>query len=206
MVSNPGHTFDTNTAKIIWRTRSKYKSQLVEAACINRFPSCNISKGEIRVTPAMSAFTTYIAGLHRQSGHNTIPDGCGSITSTPQPSTSTHILPSHAPSPFTSRPLSSGNTASLPTSNIGTPPLDVGNSSRQHISIPTISPTTVSHMSHTTSSNSTSISVTSGHSTSSQVLTSSYHRSLRRIISQDQEISTSPRSLRNRNSQTTSQM
>ena len=80
MVSHPGHTFDMDAAKIIWRTRSKYESQLVEAACINRFPSCNISKGEIRVTPAMSAFTTYIAGLHRQSGRNTSPDSRGSIT------------------------------------------------------------------------------------------------------------------------------
>ena len=80
MVSHPGHTFDMDAAKIIWRTRSKYESQLVEAACINRFPSCNISKGEIRVTPAMSAFTTYIAGLHRQSGRNTFPDSRGSIT------------------------------------------------------------------------------------------------------------------------------
>merc|ERR1712082_316021 len=107
-----------------------------------------------------------------------------------QPSTSTHSLPFRAPTPSTSLPLSSGNMSSLPTPNIGTPPLDVGNSSREHIYIPTISPSTVSN----------SISVSSDHSTSSQVLTSSYHRSLRRIISQDQEISTSPRRLRNRNS------
>ena len=188
MISHPGHTFDMDAAKIIWRTRSKYESQLVEAACINRYPSCNISKGEIRVTPAMSAFTTYIAGLHRQSGRNSFPDGRGTVTSPLQPSISTRGLPSLAPTTSTSYPLSSGNAASLPTPHIGTPPQDLGNTSRQHISTPTISPSSASN----------STSVSPDLSTSSQILSSSYHRSLRRIISQDQEISISPRRLRNR--------
>ena len=72
MLSYPGHRFDATSAKLIWKTHSKYESQLVEAACINRFPSCNISKGEIRMTPAIATFTTYIAGLHRQLGKTSL--------------------------------------------------------------------------------------------------------------------------------------
>ena len=52
--SHPGHDFRTSEAKLIWKTHNKYESQLVEASCISQFPSCNISKGEIRVSPAMA--------------------------------------------------------------------------------------------------------------------------------------------------------
>ena len=65
MKANPEHSFNTNMAHIIWKTHNKYESQLVEAACIERFPSCNISRGDIRMTPAIAAITTHIAGLNR---------------------------------------------------------------------------------------------------------------------------------------------
>ena len=65
MRTNPGHRFDTSSARIIWKTHNRYESQLVEAACIQRFPSCNISRGDIKVTPAIAAITTHIAGLNR---------------------------------------------------------------------------------------------------------------------------------------------
>ena len=149
------------------------------------------------MTPPMSAFTTYIAGFHRRSANNTSLDVPSSIAS-PNPSVSTHIRLLRAPPP-TSRSPDFGNMVSLPTPNIGIPHMDDGNSSRQHISAPT-----VSHISQP--SISSPISQSSNHHTSSQVPNSSVHRSLRRIINQDQDISTSPRRLRSSNSHSSSQM
>ena len=61
---HPGHRFDLTSARLIWNTHNKYESKIVEAACINRFSSCNISQGEVRVTNAMSTFFTRIANIH----------------------------------------------------------------------------------------------------------------------------------------------
>ena len=215
MASYPGHSFDLASAKIIWRTRSKYESQFVEAACISRFPSCNISKGEIKVTPAMSAFTTYIAGFHRRSANNISTVASGSITApgsitSPQPVASTHLRPLRAPPP--SRSPGFGNTVSPTSSNSGTSHMDNGNSSRQHISTPKTPPPAVCSMSQPAVSSRSQLSISApisqptNLSHSSQILTSSIHRSLRRIINQDQEISTSPRRLRSSNTLSSSQM
>ena len=157
----------------------------------------------------MSSFTTYIAGLHKQLGNNTAPNGHGSTTSSPHPPASTHDLPSHSPLPSTpssgglvllpSQPLTSGTVVPLPTQNTGNPHL-------LHISNSSVPSASMSHRSQIPSSNISPISVTPGHSTcsSSQPITTSYHKSLRRILSQDQDISTSPRKLRSRYIQTTS--
>ena len=153
----------------------------------------------------MSAFTTYIAGFHRRSANNTSTVAPGSITS-PQPVASTHLRPLRAPPP--PRSPGFGNTVPPTSSNSGTSHMDNGNSSRQHISTPKTPPPTVCSMSQpaVSSRSQLSISQPTNFSHSSQILTSSIHRSLRRIIIQDQEISTSPRRLRSSNTLSSSQM
>ena len=90
---------------------------MVEASCINQFPSCNISKGEIRVSPAMASFTTYIAGLHKQLGNNTSPNGLGSTTSSLPPPVPTQALPTHYPRASTSPSDGPSLLPSQPTSS-----------------------------------------------------------------------------------------
>ena len=161
------------------------------------------------MSSAMSSFTTYIAGLHKQLGNNTAPNVRGSTTSSPHPPAATHDIPSHSPLTSTpssdgpvllpSQPPTSGNDVPLPIQNSGNPHLP-------HISNASVTSTSMSHSSQIPPSNISPTSVTPGHSTasSSQPITTSYHRSLRRILSHDQDISTSPRRLRSRYSQTTS--
>ena len=63
--SHPGHSFEPASAQLIWNTRNKYESQLVEASCIKMLPHCNISEGDITVGNAVASFTTRLAGLHK---------------------------------------------------------------------------------------------------------------------------------------------
>ena len=208
--SHPGHGFNTKDAKLIWKSHNKYECQFVEAACISRFPSCNISRGEIRVTPVMSAFTTYIAGIHKQLGQNTSSNGHGSTAISPLPpapsAVSTlppviahiRLSPSLASSSSSddlassiSQPPASGNNAPLPTQN------------SSHIDLPQVSNVTLplvttSHSLQSPPSSNGPTSVISEQVTnsSSQPITSSHHRSLRRIACHNQTISISPRRLR----------
>ena len=205
IVSHPGHGFKTSEAKLIWKTHSKYESQLVEASCISQFPSCNISKGEIRVSHAMASFTTHIAGLRKQLGNNTSPNGLGSTTSLLPPPAPTHALPTHfscTPASPTvglplSQPTSSGNDVLRPTQNssIQYPSASASHGPAASVSHGSISTTSISsHSSHVLPSCISPHSSTS----SSQPLTAVYHRSLRRILNQEQHITTSPRRLRSR--------
>ena len=130
-------------------------------------------------------------------------------SSSPHPPASTHNLPyrstlsstpsSGGPVLLPSQPLTSGTVVPLPIQDTGNPHL-------LHISNSSVPSASMSHRSQIPSSNISPISVTPGHSTcsSSQPITTSYHKSLRRILSQDQDISTSPRKLRSRYIQTTS--
>ena len=63
--SHPGHGFVPSSARLIWKTRSKYESQFVEASCIKKFSSCNVSPGEISVSAATASITTRLANLHK---------------------------------------------------------------------------------------------------------------------------------------------
>ena len=112
-----------------------------------------------------------------------------------------HASSSHSdgPKPLLSQPTSSGNVL-RPTqdSNIQhplTPTAHIPLASASHNSAATGSPNP-----QTLHSNNIPSSISLVHSTtsSSQPLTSIHHRSLRRILSQDQQITTSPRKLRNR--------
>ena len=142
-------------------------------------------------------------GLHKKLGNNTSPDVHGSTTSSPHPPATTHVLLSHSPPAsgtssdglalLPSQPPISGNSVPLPTQNSGYPHLpQVSNATFPSVSTP--------HNLHTLSSSTSPTSVTPEHSTtsSSQPITTSQHRSLRRILSQDQIISISPRKLRSR--------
>ena len=151
----------------------------------------------------MSSFTTYIAGLHKQLGNNTAPNGHGSTTSSPHPPAATHVLPSHYPLASTppsdgpallpSQPPASGNDVPPPTQNSS-------NQYLPHLPIVSVSSATSSHSSQVLPPHSNPTSVTPGHPTtsSSQPIATNYHRSLRRILSHDQSITTSPRKLRSR--------
>ena len=63
--SHPGHGFDPSSARLIWKTRSKYECQFVEASCIKKFSSCNVSPGEISVSAATASITTRLANLDK---------------------------------------------------------------------------------------------------------------------------------------------
>ena len=158
----------------------------------------------------MSAFTTYIAGLHKQLGHITSSDGHGSTVSSPLPPGSTagsplppaasHVLPSPSLAsgtssdglaPISSQPPISGNSVPLPTQNSSHPYLPL-------VSNATFPFVPTSHSLHIPSSSNgpTSVIPEQVITSSSQPITSSQHRSLRRIVSQNQAISISPRRLR----------
>ena len=97
-------------------------------------------------------------------------------------------------------------TTVLPTSGNDVPP-PAQNSSNQympHLPIVSVSSATSSHSSKVLPSIINFISVTSVNPTnsSSQPINTNYHRSLRRILSQDQNITTSTRKFRSRYSQT----
>ena len=68
--SHPGHGFVPSSARLIWKTRSKYESQFVEASCIKKFSSCNVSPGEISVSAATASITTRLANLHKPLMNN----------------------------------------------------------------------------------------------------------------------------------------
>ena len=59
----PGHSFNPSDARLIWKTHSKHETQFVEAACIKRFPSCNRSYGEVKVSNVYASLVTNIAGI-----------------------------------------------------------------------------------------------------------------------------------------------
>ena len=62
-IEYPGHTFTPSNARILWHTRNLYMSQLVEAACINSFHSCNKAPPEVTISDTFSAFVTSMAGI-----------------------------------------------------------------------------------------------------------------------------------------------
>ena len=53
MASYPGHEFDFEAAKILWKTRNVVEQKVVEAACISSLSCCNTSAGEIYVNPLL---------------------------------------------------------------------------------------------------------------------------------------------------------
>ena len=165
----------------------------------------------------MASFTTYIAGLHKQLGNNTSPNDLGSISGSTSSSATSSLpppAPNHAPlthvprastshsdgpAPLLSQPTSSGNVL-RPTQDSSiqhplTPTSHIPLASASHNSTSTGSPNP-----QTLPSNNNPSSISPVHSTtsSSQPLPTIHHRSLRRILSQDQQITTSPRKLRNR--------
>ena len=164
----------------------------------------------------MASFTTYIAGLHKQLGNNTSPNDLSSISGPTSGSSTVSPPPSSNHAPLTHVPHASSSHSNAPTlllsqttssGNVLRPNQD---SSIQHPLTPTThSPmTSASHNSAATGSpnpltlpsNNTPCSDSQVHATtsSSQPVTSIHHRSLRRILSQDQQITTSPRKLRKR--------
>ena len=175
MLSHPGHSFDATSAELIWKTRNKYESQLVEAACINRFSSCNISKGEVRMTPAMATFSTYIADMHRHLGNNITPYGHGSTPNTSQPPTTSHGPSAQSPptSIHTSGVHVSPISQSFNSGIVGSsPPLATSNphplhSSNYSVSGHSSSSVSRSHRSQTLHSTTSTNSSISGHSRSS---------------------------------------
>ena len=97
MQKYPGHYFDTSTAKLIWKTRNKYECQFIESACISRLPCCNTKKGEITVSPVISAFTTHITGLNKYKAVTGPMQIHGSTPHNAQLPTSTNASPRSNP-------------------------------------------------------------------------------------------------------------
>ena len=59
----PGHAFNPWKARLIWTTRDVYQSQLLEAACIKLFPSCNRGPGDVAVSQTFASVCMYLAGF-----------------------------------------------------------------------------------------------------------------------------------------------
>ena len=53
----------TNHARLIWTTRDVYQSQLLEAACIKLFPSCNRGPGDVTVSQTFASVCMHLAGF-----------------------------------------------------------------------------------------------------------------------------------------------
>ena len=71
MQTQPGHEPDFDAASIIWKTKDITQMKIVESACIGALPSCNISIGDIKVSPMMVSVITYIAVLHQHTDTQT---------------------------------------------------------------------------------------------------------------------------------------
>lgn len=113
----PGHEDNPKSIKLIWTTNNKYECQLVEASCINIFKHCNVSKGEVKVTPATSAFMVKITGIKKPkpSANRTQRHG----PSRQRPLYVSRLL-STVPSAPTASPIPPDRTQ--PPANILTPP------------------------------------------------------------------------------------
>ena len=59
----PGHAFNPWNARLIWTTRDVYQSQLLEAACIKLFPSCNRGPGDVTVSQTFASVCMHLAGF-----------------------------------------------------------------------------------------------------------------------------------------------
>ena len=58
--NNPGHKYDLDAARIVWRTNDKMESKMVESAFIQNLPCCNVHPGEVSMSPIMSSVITKI--------------------------------------------------------------------------------------------------------------------------------------------------
>ncbi|CAL4193496.1 unnamed protein product, partial [Meganyctiphanes norvegica] len=61
--SHPGHEFDFDNASLIWKSNNKLETQILESACINTLPSCNVSQGDVYVGSTLSSVIVKIANL-----------------------------------------------------------------------------------------------------------------------------------------------
>ena len=143
--SHPGHGFEPASARLIWKTRDKYESQFVEASCIKKFSSCNVSAGEISVSAATASITTRLAKLHKPL--NNIPRSQHRSPLYVPRSSTTHNnkrsplqLPTTSSEPPPTQTIPTQVTATLPCSpaplcsstvrtlSVGTQPPDPGDS------------------------------------------------------------------------------
>ena len=99
ITSHPGHNFNPRSARLLWNTRNKQESQLVEAACIKRFPSCNRSPGEVKLSDIYSSLVTNMAGIRGPRQLTTLEIQRQIVTTTPSDNTvSSNPLPTPPPS------------------------------------------------------------------------------------------------------------
>ena len=64
----PGHGFNPGNARLIWSTRDVYQTQLLEAACIKLFPSCNRGPGDVTVSQTFASVCMYLVGFKGSTG------------------------------------------------------------------------------------------------------------------------------------------
>ena len=142
IASNPGHGFNFDSAKILWKTRSVIEQRMVESSCIATLPNCNTSIGEIHVNPIIAALVLKLSNIPRSIAG--APTRRPSLLTDlfPPPALATPALhrPPDPPSfpPQTPPASTSSTTYSSPSpspthssqSTIGSSPLDSPSSSR----------------------------------------------------------------------------
>ena len=63
----PGNMFDFDAARIIWKNNDKLESKMVESACIQQLPSCNIGCGEVSIGSIMVSAINKITNLQQSN-------------------------------------------------------------------------------------------------------------------------------------------
>ena len=164
----------------------------------------------------MASFTTYITGLHKQLGNNTSPNDLSSIAGPASSSSTVSPPPASNHASLTRVPRATSSHSDASTLLLSQPTSSGDGLRPTQDSIIQHPLTTTTHIPITSASHNSAAmdspnpqtlpysnipdSISQAHSTtsSSQPVTSIHHRSLRRILSQDQQITTSPRKLRKR--------
>ena len=140
-IAFPGHKFDTSAARLIWQSNNEYECQFVEASCIKSLTNCNISTGDIKVSPAIASLVASIVVSHRSKGNGNnsltqrtslykspLASGAPILPSTPTPATditssrpTLNLTATSPTSPRVQPPPSSPMTPTLPLLSVSTP-------------------------------------------------------------------------------------
>ena len=65
MVEHPGHEFNFEATRVLWKTRNVIEQKVVEASCISTLPNCNTLKGEIYVNPLLASVVMKLSNIPR---------------------------------------------------------------------------------------------------------------------------------------------
>ena len=128
MASHPGHEFNFEAAKILWKTRNLVEQKVVEAACISSLPCCNITDGDIHVNPLLASVVMRLSNIPRfiSGTHLRTPPPLADFFPPPvlatSIATSSFAVTSTSPHPSLPAPLLTAGPLPPPTSTLASTP------------------------------------------------------------------------------------